>query len=66
MPRQWLDNCLYCSSLVRGGHECILGRHNCHRQENMVQNGFRVTGICTQYQESHPVKSDGTEIKEAP
>ncbi len=28
----------------------------------MAQKGYRDTGICTQYIESHPVKEDGTEM----
>ncbi len=64
MTRQWLDKCLYCSPLSRGGHECILGRPHCHRPNNMAQNGFRDTGICTQYQESKECNPDGTTITE--
>lgn len=64
MGRDFIKDCLYHCEKATGGFECILDRLHCRRPRNVPEKGFRDTGICIYYIESHPVNADGTEIKE--
>jgi len=62
-PMITLHYCMYADQDKSGKYECGLGHRACERQEWMSREGFRNSGVCVYYRESHPVNNDGTLIQ---